>query len=598
LNESSDQTPQTKTDRTNRRRPMSTIPKVSKLRLPKRPDSNYSVVRSKSALKDQIGKFYPLPSEERDILCLSVEEIQQIYLAKCDDLDIPYFPDQEKRFTNFCWLHFRNRRFDMSESGIGSKSAGVIGRILRNNTNFAYLNLGKNSIKDSGAIDLLQSLSRALHIVHLDLSSNDITPEGSKTVLKLLENSESIISLNISSQEGLHRNRLCKEGGKALSSFLEKNNVSGTSLGPEGVGLLIKGLSNNLSLASLNLSYNAIGPKAIEKLAITIVATDIKELFLAGNKIGNEGCNYLSLMISGAYEGFCLATKLDISDNEINSEGLSTLLEAARISTQLKSFILKKNNFSGGLSANFLQFLTDNSSVEALDISYCKIKREGFSCMGEGLSRNKTLKLLNLSGNKLCNSCVEVLVSGLAKNKTLKLLDLSSNEISNKGAKSMVKLIKGNETLEVLLLKDNSIKDTGGQALCDAMRFNNSIIKISIELNPLSLQYITNMEEHIKRNEFNKKKTLVPKLNQLIERQKVESRQIDNVFTKINQKTKEKQEAESKLKVQGDKLEGIKETERQKLDELKGQYKEIKSNSYGLSSEIETLQNQLYVMII
>ena len=327
-----------------------------------RQSANTSSQRPKSRVESRrsISDFIPEPNKEifenRNILGLDFGEIKQIYTAKCQDLGIPSFPDQEKRFFNYCWLHFKDRKFVMSESGLGSKCAKVIGEILRNNPNYAFLDLSKNSIKDAGAVDLLNNIRKSYHIVHLDISSNDITPEGSKIILDMLEKNQSIISLDISSHEGLHRNRLCAEGGESLSKILSGNkiltylNISGTSLGPEGLNYLLKGLDNNLSLTSLNLSNNNLGNKIIEKFSQIIVTTDIHELFIANNKIGNDGCEYLGLMLSGGYEGYCTLLKLDISDNDISTKGLSLLFDAIRINNQLTTLIIKKNNFLKGLS--------------------------------------------------------------------------------------------------------------------------------------------------------------------------------------------------------------------------------------------------------
>lgn len=557
--------------------------------------------RSISVTKDPTSKQINLPVANSAVLGLDFEEIHRIFLARCEDLNISIFPDQEKRFFNYCWLHFKDRKFEMSESGIGSKSAKVIGNILKNNTNYAFINLSKNTIKDSGALELFTCLKNSMHIVHLDISSNEITPEGGKVLLKMLETNESLVSLNISSHEGLHRNRLCTEGGEALSLLLEKNqiltylNVSGTSLGPDGLALLLRGLESNLILQSLNLANNAIGSKAIESLAVAMPSTDIKDLNLAGNKIGNEGCEFLSKMLSGDYDGFCTVAKLDLSDNEISTKGLALLLAAMRINTQLSSVLLRKNNFFNGLSENFLQFLTDNLSMDTLDLSQCNLRCTSLTGIGEGLSRNKALKSLNLAFNKIQDRGVEVICYGLLKNQSLSLLDLTSNEVKNKGALSFAKALKSNSTLESLLLKDNSIKDTGGQALCESVRFNKNICKMSLELNPMNFKFITEAKDLARANEINKKKKTVPVLVNALERSKNKGKNIEAVFSKIGQKKKEKTEIENKVKVQGEKLDQMKMQEREKLDELKTEYSSIRSLSFALSAEIENLHSQIQV---
>lgn len=581
-------------------RPKSTISKPIRGSYSNRPKSRIEKSRSISVSKDFAFSARPF-QEIRNTLDLTYEELKKIYLAKCSDLNIPNFPDQEKRFFNYCWLHFKDRKFCMSEAGLGSKCAKVIGEILRNNSNFSYIDLSKNSIKDSGAIDLLKSLKKSLFIVHLDISSNDITPEGSKIILEMIENSQSLVSLNIASHEGLHRNRLCAEGGASLSRILSSNqilsylNVNGTSLGPEGLTLMLKGLEKNLTLQSLSLSSNAFGGKIIEKFCIVLVGTDIKELSLASNKIGNEGCEYLGLMLSGGYEGFCMLTKLNIADNEISTKGLSLLLAALRVNSQLKDCNLKKNNFTKGLSSNFFEVLTDNSSLEILDFSQCKLKCEGLGNIGEGLTKNKTLKKIVLSGNCIKDRGAEMIAFGLNKNGGLTAVDLSSNDIKNQGAMAFAKVLKHNKTLEVLLLRDNSIKDSGGRALCEVVRFNEKILKMSLDLNPMNFQFINEVKVFLKNNENSKLSAQVSIIQSTLDKTHVNGKDIEHVYSMIQQKIREQGDTENKLKNQGERLQAMKELEDAKMEEIKKLRDEIKSQSFALSSEIDMLNTQIHV---
>ncbi|OMJ89285.1 hypothetical protein SteCoe_8582 [Stentor coeruleus] len=575
-------------------RPMSTVPKHKKNSLSYRQSPQINKKRCTSASKDQTSRCQSYDFDQRSILGLSFFEIRQIYSSKCEDLCIPSIPDQEKKFFNYCWLHFKDRYFNLSESGIGPLTAKQIGKILKTNPNFAYLDLSKNSIKDQGTIELLKSLKNSFNVVHLDISSNDITPEGSREIFKILEENESLISLNISSHEGLGI-----EGGESLMKILATNkiisylNVSGTSLGPEGLNLLLKGLESNVTLSSLNLAGNFFGSKPIEKLAITIVGTDIRELNISNNKIGNEGCEYLSLMLSGNYDGYCTITKLDISDNEITTKGLGSLLASVRINNQLTHLYLRKNSFSKGLSENFFDFLTDNTTLESLDFTNCDIKCECLGNIGEGLGKNKCLKNLVFAGNKIKDRGVEMIGYGLNKNKFLKVLDLSSNEIKNKGAIILAKTLRVNSVLESLLLKDNSIKDSGGQSLCESLRYNQNILRITLDLNPLNYKFISEIKEFLQNNNALKKKSLVPKLQVQVVKTSFDIHNIDNVHQRIQQKVKEKQDAEIRLRNQSEKLEGMKEAEKLKFNELRAEYNEIKSKSYGLSAEIDTILSQI-----
>ena len=189
----------------------------------------------------------------------------------------------------------------------------------------------------------------------------------------------SLASLNLCSHEGLHRNRLAMLGASAIGKLLSTSpvlsflNISGTGIGPEGLESIIKGLSNNLVLTSLNLSNNNLG-KGIEKLAYAVAGTDLKELNLGTNKIGNEGAEFIAQMLSGGFDGYCTVIKLDLSDNDITTTGLSKLFDALRINSQVNNLNLKKNHFSRGLSENLTQFLVENVTLERMDLSFCEIE--------------------------------------------------------------------------------------------------------------------------------------------------------------------------------------------------------------------------------
>ena len=63
-------------------------------------------------------------------------------------------------------------------------------------------------------------------------------------------------------------------------------------------------------------------------------------------------------------------------------------------------------------------------------------------------------------------------------------------------------------------------------------------------------------------------------------------------------KIKEQNEGEVRLKGQGEKLEVLKKQEREKTEELKARYLELKSKSFALSTELESYNNQINVNLI
>lgn len=86
----------------------------------------------------------------------------------------------------YCVRHFRNKKFDMRDTCIGVNAGRVIGKILNYSTEFNRVYLGKNVLKDEGALHIMQGIQKNMNIIHLDLSSNDLTPDGCYEILEIM----------------------------------------------------------------------------------------------------------------------------------------------------------------------------------------------------------------------------------------------------------------------------------------------------------------------------------------------------------------------------------------------------------------------------
>jgi hypothetical protein len=67
------------------------------------------------------------------------------------------------------------------------------------------------------------------------------------------------------------------------------------------------------------------------------------------------------------------------------------------------------------------------TDVLKASLTYCSISLEAFECLTRGLSNNTSLESLELSYTKMTDDCQVSLVDGLRTNKSLKYLDLSEN---------------------------------------------------------------------------------------------------------------------------------------------------------------------------
>ena len=532
---------------------------------------------------------------------LASTQVQSLYKSKCADLGIPILPDQEKRFFLCCHRNFQNRNLQMKESGLGLITADAIANILKASDYFAFIYLSRNLLKDEGVNKIAKSLLSSMSVVHLDVSSNEISPEGASEMFRVLNGHRSLASIDISSHEGLHRNRVCSSGAKAVAELLRSTqvlsvlNLAGTCLGPEGLELIIEGLEDNSSLSALNLSNNAIGHKPIERLAKTLMATDLRDLDLSFNKISNEGCEFLSLMLSGGYLGYSVLEKLNLSENEISTEGVSKLFQSLRINSQLTNLNLKKNDFTSGLSSYLSQSLSENISLQFLDLSHCLISCDGLFGFSEGLFKNNGLKTLILSNNKISDKGAEFLAAGLAKNKVLTTLNLTNNFIRDKGGLALVKALQENSTLNELFLKNNCLKDESASKFSEITRWKKNILKLTLNLNPCNLKYIEILKNNIKANNNYQKQKLIPELHKNVVKLKVKDSALNEVQSKLAQKQKERNELELKIRTTGGKLDEIKVGEEVKLSELKHEYETVREVSTKLSHEIEEMSFSINV---
>lgn len=153
---------------------------------------------------------------------------------------------------------------------------------------------------------------------------------------------------------------------------------------------LASALKTNQTLNSLDLRYNAIGPKGAKELA--------------------EALKENQTLIS-----------LDLCSNTIYSEGVK----------ELASVLLK------------------NQTLTSLNLSNNKIGHEGTKELAEALKMNRTLTSLNLNGNAINSEGAKVLASLLKENQMLTSLVLSNNAIGSTTKSEIEEILRSNTTLKI-----------------------------------------------------------------------------------------------------------------------------------------------------
>jgi Ran GTPase-activating protein (RanGAP) involved in mRNA processing and transport len=179
---------------------------------------------------------------------------------------------------------------------------------------------------------------------------------------------------------------------------------------------------------------------------------------------------------------------LNFDDTKMCSEGAAAAALVAKVSPHLE--VASLNNCSvSDAGAMFwgLALATGCPNLVALDLTNCKIGKNGAVALAIGVSKHQNLKVLNLSKNLIDREGCRRLGEALLVNPILEELNLTSCSIGSRGASSLAAfIINPNCKLRTLVLSNNDIGRRGGRALAVGMSMNKSITTLDLSVNDLS----------------------------------------------------------------------------------------------------------------
>jgi hypothetical protein len=139
-------------------------------------------------------------------------------------------------------------------------------------------------------------------LVHFDVSSNSIDTIGFIYLFDALKRNESVVSLDISSKS-TSKNRINLYGIQQFARMLEQNKVLShidlhrLNTKSEGFEIVLNEMCNNKRIVYLNMSSNSITgtPSLGAKLSTVLQSSELKEIILSDNKLGNGFIQSMSL---------------------------------------------------------------------------------------------------------------------------------------------------------------------------------------------------------------------------------------------------------------------------------------------------------------
>ena len=143
--------------------------------------------------------------------------------------------------------------------------------------------------------------------------------------------------------------------------------------------MLSEGLRDNISLFYLNIAKNEITENGIEALSQVLASTQLEELDVSCNDLGNVGiaelANALSPIVKKKNPLRCSLNTLNISECNFQYAGAFRMFKALKDYKNIQTLILDRNQFAGKNAMKMNQFkeVLYKTRIERLSINSCKL---------------------------------------------------------------------------------------------------------------------------------------------------------------------------------------------------------------------------------
>ena len=379
---------------------------------------------------------------------------------------------------------------NLSNAQMGYEQIGRLCKALSKNKTLQGLNLSNNTIDRLGASYLADALAQNTGLRSLNLEGTMTGFEAYEAVGKIAKGLSQNKTLQVLD---LSKNTIDRLGASYLADALAQNtglrslNLEGTMTGfeaYEAVGKIAKGLSQNKTLQVLDLSKNTIDRLGASYLADALAQnTGLRSLNLEGTMTGFEAYEAVGKIAKGLSQNKTLQV-LDLSKNTIDRLGASYLADALAQNTGLGRLSLEGT--MTGFEAyeavgKIAKGLSQNKTLQVLDLSKNTICSLGASYLADALAQNTGLGRLSLEGTMTGYETYEAvgkIAKAMSKNKTLQSLDLNNNELEDLGASYLAHALSQNTALLSLDLGDNQIGDDGARDLEKALRQNTTLLRM------------------------------------------------------------------------------------------------------------------------
>uniref|UniRef100_A0A8D1ARE9 Ribonuclease/angiogenin inhibitor 1 n=1 Tax=Sus scrofa TaxID=9823 RepID=A0A8D1ARE9_PIG len=327
------------------------------------------------------------------------------------------------------------QKLSLQNCSLTEAGCGVLPSTLRSLPTLRELHLSDNPLGDAGLRLLCEGLlDPQCHLEKLQLEYCRLTAASCEPLASVLRATRALKELTVSNNDiGEAGARVLGQGLADSACQLETLRLENCGLTPANCKDLCGIVASQASLRELDLGSNGLGDAGIAELCPGLLspASRLKTLWLWECDITASGCRDLCRVLQAKET----LKELSLAGNKLGDEGARLLCES---------------------------LLQPGCQLESLWVKSCSLTAACCQHVSLMLTQNKHLLELQLSSNKLGDSGIQELCQALSQpGTTLRVLCLGDCEVTNSGCSSLASLLLANRSLRELDLSNNCVGDPG-----------------------------------------------------------------------------------------------------------------------------------------
>ncbi|XP_065895431.1 uncharacterized protein [Dysidea avara] len=405
---------------------------------------------------------------------------------------------------------------NVSDNKISIEATNDIAEVITNNKSLQYLSLNNCGIGDAGIQIICNALSNITSLLSLDISNNCIGNNSAVRIANVLYSNNELQHLNLTNcfaecfftishvdsqmqaikNLSLENNQIDDHAAEIIkyvficNSTVEYLNLSHCNMTETGLLSILSALETVKSLQFLNLTSNNFTKSVLRKL-LSVIQTNIniKKLVFSNCKLPQKDLiTYINLALSDTslvqYIDFscnsCDAAEQDHETSDLCVEHIVTVNES------LEYFNLSHCNLSDVIMHEIVLVLQKCTSLTTLRL--CSSTISSGSLLGSVITNNQSLEYLDLSNCKLQQEDIKTIADGLKKTNSCRFLLLNSNTINDTAAKVLASTISTSLslTLNQLSLSNCKLDDKGILYIADALQWISSLQHLDLSYNAIT----------------------------------------------------------------------------------------------------------------